>query len=222
LDRSDLLVEGIKNDEFVTVLRHHAGLVAEDLSTVDKQGNVVVDTEMISKIRNVIAPVIAESLKYIPIPRIEENDENKHFWVDNIVLCGYDVIPDKIRIQLETDSKINVREVQTDKSKTRLLLTLKHIKTELKNLEFYYHKKTFPQLTEHRRATLRLPGEGATLFITYYVEQSVGQAVPVFQRGSVHFQIHDSQVDFDKQSLSHDILVPMITTLFKTQLQRQI
>jgi len=222
LDKADKLVENIKNDEFIAVLRHHAGLVADDLSYVDQQGNVQLDTEMISKLRSVIAPVIAESLKYIPIPRIEENDESKHLWVDNIVLCGYDIIPDKIRIQLETDSKISIRNIQTDKSHTRLLLTLKNIRTELKNLEFYYHKKTFPQLTEHGRATLRLPGEGATLYITYYVEQRSDQKAPLFHKGSVHFQIHDFEVEFDKQTLSHEILVPILTSLFKTQLQKQI
>jgi len=210
------------NDETVTVLRHHAGLVADDLSFVDDKGNVQVDTDMIGKLRGVIGPVIAESLKYIPIPRIEDDNENTHFWVDNIVLCGYDVIPDKIRVQMESDNTINIREIQTDHYHTNMIITLNNIKTEVKNLEFYYQKKTFPQFTEQGRATLRLPGEGASLRIKYFVKQTEGQVIPVFHQGKVDFQIHNFELDFDKKTLDHDILVPLITAMFKNQLQRRI
>jgi len=222
MDATDRLFESFKNDEFVTILRHHAGLVADDLSFVDNEGNVKLDTDMIGKLRGVMGPIIAESLKYIPIPKIEDNNEDTHFWVDNVVLCGYDVIPDKIRVQMESDSKINIREIQTDHSHTNLIITLDHIKTEIKNLEFFYHRKTFPQITEQGRATLRLPGDGATLIIRYYVKQSIGEVIPVFHEGKVDFQIHNFELEFDKKTLDHDILIPLITSMFKLTLQRRI
>jgi len=222
LDSSDQLLESFKNDEFVTILRHHAGLVADDLSFVDNNGTVQVDTDMLGKLRGVIGPVVAESLKYIPLPKMETEDEDAHFWVDKVVLCGYDVIPEKIRVQMESDSKINIRDIQTDHSQTRIIITLDHIKTEIKDLEFFYHKKTFPTLTEQGRATLRLPRDGATLIIKYRMNQEIGQAIPVFHEGKVDFQIHDFELDFDKKSLHHDILVPMLTSVFKAQLQRRV
>jgi len=222
LDKSDYLMESIKNDQFVQVLRHHAGLVAEDLSYVDKSGNPQMDTEMLSKLRTIIAPVIAESFKYIPIPRISDSDKNSDYWVDNIVLCGYDVLPEHIRIQLESDSQINVRDIQTDKSYTKLILTMDDIRTELKNLDFFYHKKTFPELTEQGKVTLRLPAPGASLRIVFRVKQASGSVVPTFTEGVVNFQIHKFDIEFDKKTLSHDLLVPLITSMFKYQIQRQI
>jgi len=222
LDKSDVLVESIKRDDLVSILRQQAGLVVNDLSSFDEQGNMKLDTDMIEKLRVVIAPVIAESLKYIPIPRIEDSDENRDFWVDNIVLCGYDVIPDGIRIQMESDSTINVREIQTDLSETRLILSLNNIKTELKNLDFFYHKKSFPHFSEQGKATLSFPGDGASLMITYILEKPSGSAVVLFRKGLVNFQIHNFEVEFDKETLRHDVLVPMFTTMFKSLIQRKI
>jgi len=201
------------------VLRHHAGLVASDLSYVDRQGNVQLDIELLGKIRSVIGPTIAESLKYIPIPRIEENNIYRHFWIDNIVLCGYDILPENIRIRIEKDCNISMRDL-TDRYSTRLIISFDKIRTELKNLDFFYSKKTFPQLTEHGKVTVRLPGEGASLHLIYELEQQSGSTIPKFNKG--YLQIHNFEVDFHKETLTHEILVPLISTLLKYQIQREI
>jgi len=220
LDKSFQLIENIKNDEFVTVLRHHAGIVANDLSYVDRDGNVQLDTEMLGKLRSVISPIIAESLKYIPIPKIESDNEFRYYWVDNIVLCGYDVLPDKMRIHMESDSSINIREVKAENSETTLILTLENIRTEIKNLDFYYQKKTFPHLTEQGKVTLGLTGEGATLIIKYHIEQTADSVVPLIHKGSVDFQIHNFEIKFEQ--IYHSLLIPMITSMFRYDIQRQV
>jgi len=222
LNSANTILDNIQKDEFVTVLRHHAGLVAEDLSYVDTEGHVQVDTEMLGKLRSAIVPVLAESLKYIPIPRLEDSNENRDYWVDNIVLCGYDVVPDNVRFQIESDSEVSLRDIETKTSYTKLVITLKEIRTELKNLEFYYKKKTFPEMTEQGRVTLRLTGDGATLQMIFRVDQGPEDKVPVLGDGEVHFQIHKMNIEFDKDSLKHNILVPMLTNLMKNQIQLQI
>lgn len=222
LATSEDLINNIRNDEFIRTLRHHAGLVATDLSYVDSEGRVQLDLEMLGKLRNVIVPLLAESFKYIPVPRIENCDQNSEYWVDNIVLCGYDVIPDNVRIQIESDSEISLRELETKKSHTRLIVTLSKICTELKNLEFYYKKKTFPELTDSGRATIRLGGDGATLTLIFHVHQGPQDKVPKFQEGVAHFNIHKFEIEYDKSSISHNVLLPFITNLFKLRIQQQL
>jgi len=215
LDSASLLMDNISNDEFVTVLRHHAGLVADDLSYVDKEGHVRIDTEMLGKLRAVIAPVLAESFKYIPIPRISHADKKRAFWVDNIVICGYDVIPDNVRFQVESDSEVSIRDFETKRSNTKMIITLKHIRTEIKNLDFYFKKKTFPELIEHGRMTICLGGEGASLTMIFRVEQGPEDKFPKLGTGQAHFMINKLSIKFDKVTLKHDILVPIITNMFK-------
>jgi len=222
INSANTLIENIQNDEFVTVLRFHAGLVADDLSYHDTEGRVQVDTEMLGKLRSVIAPILAETLKYIPVPRIEDSNDKRDYWVDNIILCGYDVIPNNLRFQIESDSNVSLRDIETQKSYTKMIITLKEIRTELKNMEFFYHKKTFPEMTEHGRVTLRLTGDGATLKMIFEIKQDLEDKVPKLEEGEVHFQIHKMDIEFDKGSLNHDILVPMLTTMMKNQIQLQI
>jgi len=222
LDCTQELFDNIRNDEFVTVLRHHAGLVAEDLSYTDTEGRMQIDMEAIGKLRDVIGPVLAESFKYIPIPRIEQSDENREYWVDNIVVCGYDVLPDNIRFQIETDGEVSIRDIEMKKSNTRLIITLKNIRTELKNLEFFYTRKTFPSFTDRGRATLRLGGDGATLILIFQVVQNPEDQGPRLGEGEVHFNIHQLDIEYDKETLKHDVLVPFMTNVWKQQIRLKI
>jgi len=222
LDRTQELFDNIRNDEFITVLRHYAGLVAEDLTYTNIEGRTQIDLEAIGKLRNVIGPVLAETFKYIPIPRIERSDEYREFWVDNIVVCGYDVLPDNIRFQIESDSEVSIRDIETKSSHTRLIITLKNIRTELKNLSFFYEKKTFPSITESGCATLRLSGDGATLTLVFQVLQNPEDEVPRLGEGEVHFYVHQLEILYEKGTLKHDILVPLVTNMFKQQIQLEI
>jgi len=219
LNRSQELLDNIRNDESVTVLRHYAGLVAEDVSFIDTEGRTQIDLELIGKLKDIVVPVLAESFKYIPVPRIERSDKNRAYWVDNIVLCAYDILPDNVRFQIESDSEVSIRDIETKKSNTRLVITLKQIRTELKNLDFFYEKKTIPTLTEGGRVTLRLGGDGATLSFTFEVQQGPEDKVPRLAEGEVNFNIHQLDIEYDKDSLKHEILVPLVTSVFKQQIK---
>jgi len=216
-------MRNIRNDEFVEVLRHHAGLVADDLSYVDNSGEVHLDADMLGKIRTVILPILAENLKYIPIPRIERSDRHRDYWVDNIVLCGYDILPDHIRVQLESDNDVSVRDIETNYSYTKLIVTLGQIRTELRDLDFYYKKKTFPEITDSGKMTVTLGGpRGATLKLTFRVEQSPTDKVPKFKEGSASFDIEKFDIAFEKGTIDHDVLLPLVSQMFKAQIQSLI
>jgi hypothetical protein len=222
LHQSEELLDNIRNDETLAVLRYHAGIVASDLSFVNKEGAVQLDFDVIGKLRDVIMPVFAESIKYIPLPRIEYSDEKKEYWVDNIVLCGYDIIPENVRFQVETDSKLSVREAKTKHSDTRLVITFSKIRTELKDLEFFYHRKSFPELTEQGRALVRLGGDGATLKVVFEIVQESKDKVPRLQEGYADFHISKMDIEYEKKTLTHDVLVPMMTSMWNLQIQNKI
>jgi len=220
---AEKLVKNIRKDEFLEVLRHHAGVVIDDLTYVDVSGNVVPDLDMLKKLREAVIPKLAESLKYIPIPRIESADENREYWVDNVVLCGYDVIPDRIRVQFESDNDLSIRDIETKHAYSRLVITLRQIRTELKDMDFFYKRKTFPEMSESGRFSIRFGGpEGATLKLYFKVEQNASDPIPQFKEGFASFDIDVFDISFDKSSIHHDVLLPVITSMFKAQIQQQI
>jgi len=144
LQAADELIENIKNDEYLQILRQQAGIVQSDLSYVDSEGMVQLDTDMLSKLQQVLLPVLADALKYIPVPRIYSCDSDREFWLDKIVLCSYDLLPENIRFHLESDSEISFKDIELKDTQTRLVITLNRFLTELKDVEFYYKKKNLP------------------------------------------------------------------------------
>jgi len=215
LNALDALFNNLKDDELLATLRERAGILVEDLTTEDSQGNRQLDTQVLGNIRKVIVPVLADAFKYIPIPRFEDSNYKREYVIENLVLCGYDIIPDNIFVHLESDSWISVRELETQLSHTRLVISLKNLRTEIKDIKFYYKRKQFPKMEESGMASLRIGGRGASLTITFRVDQRPGETAPKFTSGHVDFSIDDMDIDFDRSTLTHDILVPMITTLFK-------
>jgi len=215
-------MENIRNDEFVQVMRHHAGLVATDLTYTDSDGQSRVDLDMISKLRTVVAPYIAELLKYIPVPRMEGADASKTYWVDDIVLCGYDVIPENIRFEVESATDFSIRDIETKQADTKLIIHFRNIKTQVKDMEFFFQRKSFPALSEHGRVTILLGGAGASMTMVFRITQGLNEAFPRFVDGKADFNISKLDVQFDKSTLKHNVLVPLMTNMMKGQIKKNI
>jgi len=218
MDKADLLIENIKNDDFVSALREKAGILAQDLFWEDKDGHPHLNTDALTNMRKSLVPVLADALKYIPIPRIEDKNAEREYTFDNIVLCGYDIIPENIQLRLESNTQVNVRELETDFSSTRLVVSIKRIRTEVKDVFFHYKRNVFPQMEDFGKVTVRLSGQGAELNITFNIRQEQNEKAPKFVNGKVNFAIHNMDIEFDKATLTHDVLVPMFTGLFKAQI----
>jgi len=219
---ADELLNKIKNDDFVKILRQQAKAIRSDLSYVDADGTVRVDIDMLSKLQSVLLPILAETLQYIPMPRMESTDPDQDFWLDNITLCGFDIIPDYIDFNLESKAKISLKDIQSRGSHTKLVIRLDPLRTELKDMKFYFKKKTFPVLEDSGIVTVRIGGEGAELIMNFTVIQKPGESTPRLTEGHANVNIRNMDIEFDKASLDHDLLIPMMTTVFKKEIQLQI
>jgi hypothetical protein len=222
LDSAKSMINNIRNDEFLQILRHQAGIVQSDLSYVDKEGKLQVDTDMLTKLQRVLFPVLIDALKYIPVPKITVSDPYRDIILDKIVLCSYDIIPENIHFHLETDSDFSLQEIQIKNTHTHLVIELSHLLTELKDIEFYYQRKSFPALEDSGRVTLRIKGEGAKLTLTYNLEQGPEETVPRIMEGNAHFDISELDIEFDTSTIRHTLLIPMLTNLFKISIKKEI
>jgi len=218
LNAGENLLNNIQNDQLVATLRERAGILVDDITYRDIQGNLHLDTNVLGNIRKVIVPVVADALKYIPIPRIEDKNDKREYVIENIVLCGYDVIPENIFVHLESDSWVNVKELETEKFNTSLIISLRNLRTEIKDIKFYYKRLQFPQMEESGVVSFRIGGRGANLTMGFRVDQFPGDALPKFTSSQVNFNITDMDIEFDRNTLSHDILVPMVSSLWKKNL----
>jgi len=222
LDSAEAMMDNIKNDEFLQILRQQAGIVQSDLSYVDEStGKLQVDTSMMSKLQTALLPILADALKYIPVPKIHVINKDVEFWLDNIVLCSYDIMPEHIHFHLESDSDVYMRDIET-KSHTYLVIELNKLLTEIKDIEFYFNKKTRPHFEDSGRVTFRLKGDGARLALTYTVHQDPTDTIPKLREGCASFDISAMSIEFDKSTLKHPTLVPLLTSWFKSKIRTQI
>jgi hypothetical protein len=222
LDAANDLIVNIKNDEFVKILRQQAGILSADLSYVDDEGVTRVDTDMLVKLQSVLLPVLAENLKYIPVPRLESKDTNREFTLDNITICGYDILPENIKFNLESETELSLRDIETKNMNTRLIITLDKLRTEVKDMDFYFKKKTFPELSDRGRVTFRIRGDGANLKLTFRVVKDEDMRRTRLTEGFANFHIGEMDIEFDKSTIKHDILLPMMSSLFKQHIIQKI
>jgi len=222
LEAANELIENIKNDEYVKELRARAGIVRSDLTYVDSEGRTKIDVDMLVKLQTVLIPVLADTFQKIHIPRIENSDPKLDFWVDNIVLCGYDILPDNIKFHVERDTELSIREFDTRGSHTRLVIHLDKLRTEVKNIQFYFKRKTFPALSDSGLVTFRIPENGAHLGIYFTIEDRPGESHPRLTEGYADFTIRKMDIEFDKSTLKHDVLIPMATGLMKPIVKSKI
>jgi len=223
LDSANLMIENIKNDEFLQLLRHHAGVLKADLSYVDMEGKLQLDVDVLSRLQRVLLPVLADALKYLPLPRVSSSDAYREFWLDNIVLCSYDIVPENIKFHLESDSEFSFKDIEVKDTHTFLVIQLNHFRTELKDIDFYYKKKTFPELEDKGRVTFRIKGHtGANLTLSFKVEQKPEDKLPRILEGTANFEISDLDIEFDTSTIHHTVLVPMLTKMFKLQIKLQL
>jgi hypothetical protein len=220
LKTTRILLKQFENDQFIQSLRHQAGIIRSDFTYIDPDGKEQIDTQMISNLQSVLLPIIADSLKYIPIPRIASSTRKQEFWIDNIVMCLYDILPENIKFHIESCSNVSLKELQLKNSKTNLIIQLDHITTELKDVEFYFKKKDGIEISDSGRFSLQF--KGARLRMIFKMLQESNDSVPRITEGFCRFKISEMEMKLDKATLNHDILLPMLQKLFKGIIQRKI
>jgi len=104
----------------------------------------------------------------------------------------------------------------------RLVIVLDKLRTELKDMSFYYKKKSFPEVSDKGRVTLRFGGEGANLRFTFNVVQDELSRTSKITEGCVNFQIVNMDIDFDYSTITHTTLLPFMTSWYKQQIAYEI
>lgn len=189
----------------------------------DAEGSLKFKTDLWRDVRNIILPTLIEEVGYIPIPRIEYTDESLDLVVENLTLQGRNLLPNIVQFEAHNFVKFSPYNVITDDHQHRITLTLEQIQADMRDVAFYYHKKTgLPKMKDSGMADVLLGGEG--LAVTIHLVSTKRDQSSVFRVqdinvkvGSLKFAIRDSKHDFLYKTLR-----PLATALIKRQLQKVI
>ncbi|KAG6908916.1 hypothetical protein DXG01_002797 [Tephrocybe rancida] len=187
----------------------------------DSEGGLKFKTELWNDIRHVILPQIIDKVGYIPIPRIEYTDDALDLVVENLTLSGRNLFPNIIALEAHNFLRFSPYAAIADESKHRFTLTFGQMQADMRDVAFYYRKKTgMPKMRDSGLADVVLGGEGLTATV---VLVSAGKdRSSVFKVDSVHVKV--DSLKFSIRDSKHDLLYktlrPLATGLVKRQIQK--
>ncbi|KAG5220001.1 hypothetical protein IMY05_C4702000500 [Salix suchowensis] len=137
------------------------------------EGSLKFKPQLWNDIRKVIVPTLVDKVGYVPIPRIEYTDENLDLVVENLTLSGRNLFPNVVSFEAHNFVKFSPYNAIRDESHheftasfPRVKLTLGQIQADMRDVAFYFRKKSgIPKLMDSGLADVVLGGNGLTLYI---------------------------------------------------------
>ena len=165
-DHTDRLVDEIKflGDQFAADSdnqRFGESLqkLFDDLGN-DENGKPTFKKHLIDDITKVILPELFESVRYVPLPRIEYSDPMIDAVVENLVLEGDNLMPNVLEIGNDSYLRFG-RQSITSKRKNQVMVSASQIQADLRDVSYYVKRKQgFPSITDQGVADIHLSGEG--------------------------------------------------------------
>ncbi|KAA8910505.1 hypothetical protein FN846DRAFT_888338 [Sphaerosporella brunnea] len=126
----------------------------------DENGKPTFKKHLLKDITQVIIPDIFESIRYIPVPRIEYSDPMFDAVVENLVLEGDNLMPNVFEIGNESHLRFG-RKTVTSSIKNAIMISASQIQCDLRDISYYVRrKKGFPAITDTGVMDVFLGGDG--------------------------------------------------------------
>lgn len=211
------ILNAIKSDPLRKKLVDDTRIFVRDFIVYDAYGRASLNEEVVSQMRTLLLPLLKEQLYYIPIPRLEGTSEKLDFWVENLVFATGDILPENLRFDLNHSTMVDRTNMAIPASVTRIYLTLDNVKTNMKNVRFWYRKKTTPKITDEGFADVALGGRGIRIKLVILANFSSPQP----------FKTESVKVDCDKLRIKihdshHDFLYAVVLAFFKGRIKREM
>ncbi|EKM56742.1 uncharacterized protein PHACADRAFT_91847 [Phanerochaete carnosa HHB-10118-sp] len=189
----------------------------------DSEGSLKWKPELWMDIRKVIIPSLMDQVGYVPIPRVEYTDDALDVVIENLAFSGRNLFPNIVSMEAHNFIKFSPYNAITDERRHEFTLTFAQIQADMKDVAFYFHKKTgMPKLRDSGIADVLLGGHGMT--VTAHVHSADKDPSSVFHVKDVVVKI--DTLKFSIRDSKHDLLYktlrPLATGLIKKQIQKAV
>lgn len=126
----------------------------------DKDGKPTFKPHLVKDLSTVIIPGIFESVRYVPVPRIEFTDSMIDAIVENLVIEGDNLAPNSF--EFENDSYYRWgRKTVTSKNKNKVMVSVSGVQMDLRDVSYYVNKKQgFPSIKDTGVMDIFMGGSG--------------------------------------------------------------
>ena len=126
----------------------------------DENGKPTFKPHLVKDLSNVIVPGIFESVRYVPVPRIEYTDSMIDAVVENLVIEGDNLAPNSFEFGSDNYFRWG-RKTVTSQTKNKVMVSVSGVQMDLRDVSYYIHKKQgFPSIKDTGVMDIFMGGTG--------------------------------------------------------------
>jgi len=206
------LILKITHDPVTSKLIDDLKALGKDL-VLDSRGrpSLQVTGESIQQIRTLLVPIVLENLKEIPIPLIQGSTPKYDYKLENLIFSGYDVLPENVKVKMESDMDVNLTDLSTRKYPVSILtFKFKNIKVHLRDIKFDFYRKVVPRIHDKGIADIDISGSSTRIIVKWQV--TFTEIGPVFSL--LKARCHIKGLNINVKEAQHAWLYNFVTKLF--------
>jgi len=214
--------EALQNDPLTSQWTKDLETLVRDMF-MDEKGQPTVKFELIKDFAKILK-IAGEKMKFLPLPRIENSDEEYDYIFDNIVLHLADVVPKHLRMNFTAD--INLNRDEKDMLQNTAYFEIAQINADARNIAFYYKKKKgLINMMDVGLVDFAIPKNGLTIKLKVLLnppnESNPALDIRVLESDTIisdlKLRLHDT-----KHDILNTILTPLVEKRLKTQVAKMV
>jgi hypothetical protein len=217
-DEASAFNEALQNDTLTSQWARDFETLVRDLF-LDERGQPTVKFELIKDFAKILK-LTGEKMKYLPLPRIENSDEEYDYIFDNIVLYLADVLPKHLRMNFTAD--INLDREEKDILQNTAYIEISKINADARNIAFYYKKKKgLINMMDVGLVDFSIPKNGLTIKLKVLMNPP-NEANPTLDLRVLESDTIIDDLKIRLHDTKHDILNTILTPLVVKQVKKQV
>ncbi|KAL8691203.1 MAG: hypothetical protein Q9218_003516 [Villophora microphyllina] len=182
----------------------------------DENGKPVFKSHLVKDLSTVIVPGIFESVRYVPVPRIEYTDPMIDAIVENLVIESDNLAPNSFEFGSDNYFRWG-RKTVTSKNKNKVMVSVSGVQMDLKDVSYYIHRKTgFPSIKDTGVMDIHMGGTGFSFKIAMETaDKSDGRHFFKVNTVNVDMKSLNIKLKQSKHKLLFNIFKPLLFGLVK-------
>ena len=128
----------------------------------DENGKPTFKKHLLKDVSTVLVPGIFESVRYVPVPRIEYSDPMIDAIIENLVIESDNLAPNSFEFASDNYFRWG-RKTVTSKYKNKVMISVSGVQMDLKDVSYYVNKKQgFPSLKDTGVMDIFMGGSGVS------------------------------------------------------------
>lgn len=230
IDEFNFMAEQFNKDPHNTAFAESVQKLFTNLGN-DENGKPTFKPHLIKDLVNVVVPGVFESVRYVPIPRIEYSDPLADAIIENLVIESDNITPNLIEIGNDNYYRFG-RKTVASKNKNKVMASVSGIQMDLKDVSYYIKKKEgFPSITDTGLMDIFLGGSGFSFKMAMETADKNDNR-HFFKVNTVVVDIKNINIKLKKSKYSLlfsifkplllKVMVPILTKVIEKQIRDQV